>query len=743
MTDSKKKSALRPPCKYYLLLTALVWTLLMAASFAWNLRHEKEEASAVNGAGEHFSPPGGRLLPLAAGHLFLFLVGVAGLGMGAARIRKSEDERSRVEEALRRALELSGIVLDATNDAICIIDAASCRIEGANHAFLKGVGLREEEVLGKTCHAVTHDSSEPCSSPDHTCPLRNTLGTGTVSMAEHLHYNQEGEKLYVEVITYPILDGEGQVRRVLHVARDVSERRRAEELLRESENSYRAIFENTGAAMIIVAEDTTISMMNREFEKLSGYFKEEVEGIRCWTDFVCRDELDKMIEFHRLRRIDPDAAPKSYEFRFIAAGGGVKEVSANWAVIPGTNKSVGSLLDITEHKRIEAALRESEATLAMAQKISHLGSWEWDVEADAFKWSDEMYRISGMDPREFTVTYEAFLDMVHPQDKEAVNRAVNEALYAQKAYRIDYRIVLPDGRMRMVDGQGEVVFDEAGKPIRMVGTTQDVTWRKEAEEALRKSEEKFSKAFHASPDWIAITRVGDGNYLEVNDAFLGITGYGREEVIGRTSNELGIWANQQDRITMLKLLNEHGLVRNLEVEFRIKSGEPRTMLWSADVMEYNGEACLITIARDVTEQRYLEKELLKSQAQLYMKHEELKNLFNQMENIRREWEQTLDCIADMFILTDHEGRIKRFNRAVEDFTGKTHRDIVGSEWGAFLAEHGLKANIDSPGMEIYNGAADKWLVFNSYPYADPLGGGSTGIVITIHDASGARKACRH
>lgn len=682
------------------------------------------------------------LLPLVVGHVFVYLFGIAGLGIGVVRIRSSENERIRVEDALRRALELSGIVLDATHDAICIIDAADFKIVGANHVFLKEVGMNEEDVLGKTCHGATHNSCEPCAPPDHTCPLQATISTGTGSVAEHIHYSKQGEKLYVEVSTYPIFDGLGKINRVLHVARDISERKRAEESLRESENRYRAIFENTGAATIIVDEDATIFMANKEFEQLSGYFKEEVDGVKCWTDFVCRDDLDKMLEYHRLRRLDPDAAPRNYEFRFLAAGNTVKDVSANWTMIPGTNKSVGSFLDITGHKRIEEALRESEASLATAQKIAHLGSWEWDVEADAFKWSDEMYRICGMDPRVFMVTYEAFLDMVHPLDKEAVNRAVNESLYAQKAYRIDYRIVLPDGSVRMVDGQGEVTFDEAGKPIRMVGTTQDVTWRKEAEEALRKSEEKFSKAFHASPDWIVITNAADGKYIEVNEAFLEITGYGRDEVIGRTSIEMGIWFDPRDRILMLKLLNEHGLVRNLEVSFCIKSGELRTMLWSADVIEYNNTACLIAIARDVTEQRHLEKELLKSQAQLYMKHEELKNLFNQMETIRREWEQTLDCIADMFILTDHEGRIKRFNRAVEDFTGKTHRDIVGREWGAFLAEHGLQANADKPGVEIYNGSADKWLVFNLYPYSDPFGTGNTGVVITIHDASATRMAAK-
>ena len=128
--------------------------------------------------------------------------------------------------------------------------------------------------------------------------------------------------------------------------------------LRESEDKYRTIFETTGTATVIIEEDTTISLANKEFEKLSGYSKEEVEGKKSWTDFVAnKDDLDRMMAYHTARRIDPNRAPRNYEYKFIGKHGTVKEIFATLAVIPGTKKSVGSFLDITRAKELEHLLR--------------------------------------------------------------------------------------------------------------------------------------------------------------------------------------------------------------------------------------------------------------------------------------------------------------------------------------------------------------------------------------------------
>jgi PAS domain S-box-containing protein len=149
--------------------------------------------------------------------------------------------------------------------------------------------------------------------------------------------------------------------------------------------------------------------------------------------------------------------------------------------------------EIAERKRVAQALRERQASLAEAQRIAHLGNWDWNIETNELRWSDEIYRIFGLTPQEFGATYDAFLDSVHPDDRESVKKAVDEALYDDKRYSIHHRVVLPDGTERIVQEQAEITFNNKGKPIRMIGTVQDITERKRAEKALEGSEAELRR----------------------------------------------------------------------------------------------------------------------------------------------------------------------------------------------------------------------------------------------------------
>ena len=130
--------------------------------------------------------------------------------------------------------------------------------------------------------------------------------------------------------------------------------------MQESESLYRTVFENTGTAMAILEEDTTISHANEEMEKILGYSRKEVEGRVKWPNLVAEEDLKKMVEYHRLRRTDPGSVPKSYEFRFVHKNGEVRNAILAAAMIPGTGKSVISIRDITELKKTYQALEKSE-----------------------------------------------------------------------------------------------------------------------------------------------------------------------------------------------------------------------------------------------------------------------------------------------------------------------------------------------------------------------------------------------
>lgn len=187
--------------------------------------------------------------------------------------------------------------------------------------------------------------------------------------------------------------------------------------------------------------------------------------------------------------------------------------------------------EVVERRRTEAELRRREELLAEAQRIAHLGSWEWDVESDRVTWSDEMYRIYGFEPGSHEVDFGLYLQRVHPEDRDRVAGIVREALETGEAFEFEERIVRPDGEERILDSVGYVVAEE-GKPVRIVGTCHDVTESRLAEEARRESEKRYRMIVETSQEGVW-TIDAENRTTYVNDRMAGLLGLDPEEMIGR------------------------------------------------------------------------------------------------------------------------------------------------------------------------------------------------------------------
>ncbi len=165
------------------------------------------------------------------------------------------------------------------------------------------------------------------------------------------------------------------------------------------------------------------------------------------------------------------------------------EIVVTQTTIDGARYLLVQQRDVSEQKRAEAKLRASEESLAKAQRIGRMGNWDWNIQTGALWWSDEIYRIFGLEPRVFGATYEAFLKTVHPEDRDRVTAAVNQAVEGRTPYGIEHRIVLPGGEVRVVRELGEVSYAEEGTPFRMIGIVQDITEQKRTEDLLRAQSE--------------------------------------------------------------------------------------------------------------------------------------------------------------------------------------------------------------------------------------------------------------
>jgi PAS domain S-box-containing protein len=281
-------------------------------------------------------------------------------GRVVAAIEMVEDitERKQAAELLRVSEQRHRSYSELTGQLGWSTDANGKAVE-YNPAWRVFTGQSEEEMKGMGWTRVLHPDDV-----EHTLQAWNkAVKKRSAYETEYRVRRHDGVYRHLLARSIPLFKEDGSIREWIGTCIDITDRKLAEEELKKSENMYRTIFETTPAATMMVEEDTTISMVNREFAAQTGYNANEVEGKKSWTEFILKEDLERVMGYHSLRRIDPVAAPRNYEFRYIDKKGRIRDVYATAALMPGTQRTVLSLLDITGRKRAEESLRANSDEL--------------------------------------------------------------------------------------------------------------------------------------------------------------------------------------------------------------------------------------------------------------------------------------------------------------------------------------------------------------------------------------------
>ncbi len=593
----------------------------------------------------------GRIVPCLLSSVIVVIRGrtyVMTLTRDVTELRKSQEKLRESEEKFR-------LIFEASRDAMMVTKVSDSRVSDLNSQFLRLSGFTREELIGRTSLELGM-----WAVPEQRVALLKSLTErGYIDDLEMLTRIRSGQVVPVLVSAVAVkLAGEDCY---IWVARDISMMKAAEQKIRDSEATQRRIFDAGLDCMSIVEMATGNYLdVNESFCRETGFRRDEVIGSnffnlglwpdeREWTHFTESLVMTGEIRNQRVTHRTKDGTLVPYL------------LSAVQCELWGKLCCISTARDVSTIKAAEQKIRDSEAT---QRKIFDAGV-DWmsiiDLTTGSYLDVNESFcRAHGL-PREEIIGSSFYKLGRWPNPKEWKHFVKHLILSGEvRNQRVTFR---------MKDGTDVPCLISAvrcelwGKQC-CIATTRDITDLNEAQEKVRRSEETFRKIFDASLDSMSIIDAVSTEYIDVNPEFLRATGYTREEIIGKTADDVGLWVDQQQQRQFANGLNEKGEVRNMQADARLKDGSIVTCLTSGVLAEIGGKLCCLGVSRDITEIKAAEQKLRQSEAML-------RAIFdNSLDSI-----SLLDLSTQTLVEVNAElTRVVGYSR--EEMIGKTFDDLV-------------------------------------------------------------------
>jgi PAS domain S-box-containing protein len=462
--------------------------------------------------------------------------------------------------------------------------------------------------------------------------------------------------------------------------------------LQESEAKYRTLVEQSLQGIVIAQgpPPPRLVFANPTMAKILGYTPDELTALSPKeTEGLVHPE-DRAVFFGRFSdRLQGKPAPPRYEVRGIRKDGEVRwlDFSSNRIEYQGQPAVQAAFVDITERKRMEDALRESQARLRDAQALGLIGSWEFDVESGRIAWSGQTYKLYERDPALGPPTAEEEATYYSPEQALRLREYARRAIAEGADFRYDLEADLPSGRHVFYSAMMHPIKDAHGRVVKLFGTVQDITERKRAEEVLRESEERFRQAMEATSDGLWDWNVETGE-VYFSPAYYQMLGYEPDELPGlaQTWMEL-IHPDERDEVLRSNQGCIENRIPNFQVEFRMRtrSGGWKWILGRgrASTRDANGRALrMIGTHEDITERKKMEEELRSYSTQLEQLVAERTRELAASKDFAENLIQTANAIV---VGLDNHGNVRFFNQAAERITGYTGKELEGRNWFEVIA----------------------------------------------------------
>ena len=520
-----------------------------------------------------------------------------------------------------------------------------------NEAYCRYFGKRREEIVGHKFIPPIPREDLP-GIQDHFRSLTRDHPSGEI---EHRVIMPDGSIRWQWWSDHAFFDQNGRILEYQSVGKDITDRKESERALQASENMYRTIFNTTGAATIIIGEDTTIRLANPEFTRLSGWSSGELEGRHSWTEFIVQEDLERMKHYHKDRRKDPAGAPRVYEFRFVSRKGEVRHCINYVAMIPGTSLSVASVVDI--HDRVLAE-QDYRSILDNIQDVFY----RTDPEGRIIRVSPSGPALLGYASAEELLGRDIAETIYYrPEDRRVFLEAIERA-GALSNYEV--RIKRKDGAPLTVLASSHQYFDAAGNFRGIEGILRNITERKQAEDDLKKSENLY-RAIFDNTGAATIIIAPDTTILLANAGWVNLTGVARSEQENRLS--WTVFINKDDVGRMKQYHTDRRKDPSLApsvYECRVMDTEGSLHFCIVNVGMIPGTANSVASLVDITERRKAEDDLRRAYEQLTAAEEELRAQFDELkysqdiiQKSERNYRSIIENLQDAFYRADTAGTL--------------------------------------------------------------------------------------
>jgi PAS domain S-box-containing protein len=552
--------------------------------------------------------------------------------------------RKQAEEALQESEEKYRGLAENLQDGLFILQGYPYpELKFCNEAFAKMAGYTIEEMMEMTIQRYVAPEDLERVADNYR---RRLDGKDVPREYEYRVLHKDGKTPVYVNMHAGLMEYQG-TKATQGTVKDITKHKRVEKALQQSEEMYRTLFENTGTAMMIIEDDMTISLINAEMEAVSGYSKGEIEGLMKWTDFVPNEDLERMKGYHRLRRVDPEVAPKSYEFQFIHKNGDLREAFLTATLIPGTTQSVISIRDITEKKRLEEELQRSEVLYRTFFEVTNAPTVILNEDGTFYKVNQEGAKISGFTKEELEgkKSWTEFIGRKEDLEKmKKIHRLRRDDPDNAPGH---YEFLFKDryGNLRNISVAAALIPGTKRSAVSFM----DVTERKRVEEALRESEDRFHSLFDnlsvgiAMIDW-------EGQVLAVNKTACRFLDYSQEELIGMQLTTLiypkDLEADREPFKPVIEGKEDHCLMDKRCVR---KDGE---IVWGrlhvSGIKDEEGHVKFMSIiCEDITACKLVEKALLSKSEEMASVVAKCKHMKEALQRSETKYKEIAEFLPDL------------------------------------------------------------------------------------------------